>query len=144
VLIVLAGALRLYHLGFSSIRIDEGASITTARLPWRELVRTLWRHEGNMTPYHLLLRGWIHIGDSESALRSLSALVGTPMLVQHLKKPGDLPRPFPRPRQYAAGGLTSYRGVSLHVSRGTGMERGSAPQLRFLCPPEICLVEVRY
>jgi predicted MPP superfamily phosphohydrolase len=48
------------------------------------------------------------------------------------------------PRAYAAGGLTDYRGVPLHVSRGTGMERGSAPQLRFLCPPEICLIEVRY
>jgi predicted MPP superfamily phosphohydrolase len=24
------------------------------------------------------------------------------------------------------------------------MERGSAPQVRFLCPPEICLLEVSY
>ena len=48
------------------------------------------------------------------------------------------------PRRYAAGGLTEYRGIPLHVSRGVGMERGSAPQVRFLCPPEICLLTIRY
>jgi len=48
------------------------------------------------------------------------------------------------PRRYAAGGLNDYAGVPLHVSRGAGMERGSAPQIRFLCPPEICLIEMRY
>jgi predicted MPP superfamily phosphohydrolase len=59
-------------------------------------------------------------------------LLGPPLLLTRL------------PRRYAAGGLTDYRGVPLHVSRGTGMERGSAPQIRFGCPPEICLIEVRY
>lgn len=48
------------------------------------------------------------------------------------------------PRRYAAGGLHDYEGIPLHVSRGVGMERGSAPQVRFLCPPEICLLEVTY
>lgn len=47
------------------------------------------------------------------------------------------------PRRYA-GGLNRYRDTPLHVSRGIGMERGSAPQVRFLCPPEICLINVRY
>ncbi len=47
------------------------------------------------------------------------------------------------PRRYA-GGLADYAGLPLHVSRGVGMERGTAPQLRFLCPPEVCLLEVRY
>lgn len=47
------------------------------------------------------------------------------------------------PRRYA-GGLNDYQGLPLHVSRGVGMERGTAPQLRFLCPPEVCLLEVRY
>jgi predicted MPP superfamily phosphohydrolase len=46
------------------------------------------------------------------------------------------------PRLYA-GGLHDYRGTWLHVSRGVGMERGFAPPLRFLCPPEICLLDVR-
>lgn len=46
------------------------------------------------------------------------------------------------PRVYA-GGLHDYRGTPLHVSRGVGMERGFAPPVRFLCPPEICLVALR-
>jgi len=47
------------------------------------------------------------------------------------------------PRRYA-GGLNDFRGIPLHVSRGVGMERGFAPQVRFLCPPEICVVDVRF
>jgi hypothetical protein len=46
------------------------------------------------------------------------------------------------PRLYA-GGLHDYEGTPLHVSRGVGMERGFAPPLRFLCPPEICVLDVR-
>ena len=41
-----------------------------------------------------------------------------------------------------AGGLHDLGGVPLHVSRGVGMERMTAPQVRFLCPPEVCLVEL--
>jgi predicted MPP superfamily phosphohydrolase len=47
------------------------------------------------------------------------------------------------PRRYA-GDLNDYRGTPLHVSRGVGMERGFAPPVRFLCPPEICLLDVRF
>jgi len=47
------------------------------------------------------------------------------------------------PRRNASG-LSLFEGVPLHVSAGIGMERGSAPQIRFLCPPEICVIEVVY
>jgi predicted MPP superfamily phosphohydrolase len=47
------------------------------------------------------------------------------------------------PARYASG-LAAYEGIPLHVSRGIGMERGAAPQIRFLCPPEICVLNVRY
>jgi uncharacterized protein len=47
------------------------------------------------------------------------------------------------PRRYA-GGLNDYRGLPLHVSRGVGMERGTAPQIRFLVPPEVCVLDVKY
>ncbi|MBI3909621.1 MAG: metallophosphoesterase family protein [Armatimonadetes bacterium] len=47
------------------------------------------------------------------------------------------------PRRFA-GGLNSFEGMPLHVSCGIGMERLSAPQIRFLCPPEICILELRY
>jgi len=46
------------------------------------------------------------------------------------------------PRAWA-GGLTELAGGrTLVVSRGVGMERGSAPRLRFLCPPEIVVIDV--
>jgi uncharacterized protein len=47
------------------------------------------------------------------------------------------------PRSLASG-LGEFRGQRLHVSAGIGMERGVAPQLRFRCPPEICLIELVY
>ena len=46
------------------------------------------------------------------------------------------------PRVYA-GGLHDYRGIPLHVSRGVGMERGFSVPVRFLCPPEICVLDLR-
>jgi len=49
----------------------------------------------------------------------------------------------PLPRRYASG-LNEFAGIPIHVSAGIGMERGSAPQVRFFCPPEICLLEIRY
>ena len=49
----------------------------------------------------------------------------------------------PLPRRYASG-LDEFEGLPIHVSAGIGMERGTAPQVRFLCPPEICLLDIRY
>ena len=46
------------------------------------------------------------------------------------------------PRLYA-GDLHDYGGIPLHVSRGVGMERGFDVPVRFLCPPEICVLDVR-
>jgi predicted MPP superfamily phosphohydrolase len=47
------------------------------------------------------------------------------------------------PRRFAAD-LHHYHGTPVHVSRGVGMERGFAPPVRFLCPPEICVLDVRW
>jgi|GEM_PF-195081 len=46
------------------------------------------------------------------------------------------------PRSVAAGGLHRVRGNRIYVSRGVGCERGQAPRIRFLCPPEITLLEL--
>jgi len=45
------------------------------------------------------------------------------------------------PRRYA-GGLNDYRGTPIHVSRGVGMERGFDIPIRFLCPPEIGVLDL--
>jgi len=44
------------------------------------------------------------------------------------------------PRAVAAGGLHRIDGRRIYVSRGIGMERGLAPPLRLLCPPELSLL----
>lgn len=46
------------------------------------------------------------------------------------------------PRRYA-GDLHDFAGTPLHVTRGVGMERDFAPQVRFLCPPEVCVLDLR-
>jgi predicted MPP superfamily phosphohydrolase len=46
------------------------------------------------------------------------------------------------PRSWAAGVTRLVNGATLIVSRGVGMERGSAPRLRFLCRPELVIIEV--
>ena len=46
------------------------------------------------------------------------------------------------PRAVAAGGLHSLKDNAIYVSRGVGSERGQAPRIRFLCPPEITLLEL--
>ncbi len=55
---------------------------------------------------------------------------GPPMTLTHV------------PRAVAAGGLHAIRGNPIYVSRGVGCERGQAPRIRFLCPPEISLLEL--
>ena len=46
-------------------------------------------------------------------------------------------------RRYASG-LNDYEGIPIHVSPGVGMERGTAPQIRFLCPPEVSVLDAVY
>ena len=46
------------------------------------------------------------------------------------------------PRRYA-GGLNEYAGIPIHVSRGIGMERGFDIPVRFLCPPEIGILDLQ-
>jgi predicted MPP superfamily phosphohydrolase len=46
------------------------------------------------------------------------------------------------PRSWAAGVTNLSGGRTLIVARGIGMERGPAPRLRFLCRPELVIVDV--
>lgn len=47
------------------------------------------------------------------------------------------------PAAVAAGGLHSLDGRRVFVSRGIGWERGSAPRMRFLCPPEVTVLTLK-
>lgn len=42
-----------------------------------------------------------------------------------------------------ARGVHAWNGTPFHVSAGIGMERELAPQVRFLCRPEVCLLRVK-
>ena len=68
--------LRLHLLAARSLWIDEAASVTFASLPWKAFLKVLWGYQGNMALYYFLLHGWIHLGHSEFAVRSLSVLMG--------------------------------------------------------------------
>jgi predicted MPP superfamily phosphohydrolase len=46
------------------------------------------------------------------------------------------------PRHVAAGGLDEVHGNQIYVSPGIGMERGHAPQVRFLVPPTVGIVDL--
>jgi predicted MPP superfamily phosphohydrolase len=46
------------------------------------------------------------------------------------------------PRSVGAGGLHQVAGNTIYVSTGVGMERGQAPQVRFLVPPSIGLLDL--
>lgn len=68
--------LRFHILTAKSFWFDEGASVGIARLDWYNFIRILWRREANMALYYLFLRGWLHFGNSEWFIRSLSAFLG--------------------------------------------------------------------
>ena len=46
------------------------------------------------------------------------------------------------PREVAAGGLHRMSGNQVYVTRGVGHERGQAPRIRFLCPPEYSILTI--
>jgi mannosyltransferase len=72
-IVALAAVLRFHAIGQKNVWIDEGVSIEMARLDWYNFLRILWRHEANMALYTVLLRGWLHFGQSEAFIRALSA-----------------------------------------------------------------------
>lgn len=73
--VALAGGLRLFRIGASSLWFDEAFSWLVARQPaWAILTQRL---EPILPPlYHFFLHFWIGLGESEVALRSFSALCG--------------------------------------------------------------------
>jgi mannosyltransferase len=81
VLIATAGFLvRLHLLTRRDLWVDEALSVILARLPWRDFWAALWNFQANMGFYYLLMRGWLHLGDSEMAVRGLSVLFGVAVI----------------------------------------------------------------
>ncbi len=76
-LTVLAAFLQLHAITAKSFWLDEGTSLAFAHLDAYNLLRILWRREMNMVLYYLLLRGWLHLGDSVAFIRGLSVVFAT-------------------------------------------------------------------
>ena len=73
-IVVIAAALRWHGIADKSFWTDEGVSAAFTKLDWYNFGRILWRREGNMTLYYLLLRAWTQLGDSVAMIRALSAV----------------------------------------------------------------------
>ncbi len=78
---VIALTLRLHMIGARSFWVDEGISVAIARLSWSEFFGILWRREGNMSLYYILLRGWLFFARSDATIRALSALASTAAVI---------------------------------------------------------------
>jgi len=78
ILLTLVGAwFRLFHLGTKSLWLDEGATVTLARMAWPHFVHVWWYGEASFQgAFFLLMRGWLHLGQSEAWLRLPAAVFG--------------------------------------------------------------------
>ena len=77
VLTLLGAGLRFYRLDFQSLWLDEATSAFLASFPFSDIIKATFTSEPNPPLYFCLLRSWsLLLGNSEVALRSLSALAG--------------------------------------------------------------------
>jgi mannosyltransferase len=79
--IVAVGAfLRFLYLGSKSPWLDEISTVMFVRLSRPEFWQVVREREANMLLYYLLLRAWIHLGNSEFVLRLPSVIFGVASL----------------------------------------------------------------
>jgi len=100
------------------IRAFEGLSLVFAHAP--DFALTL----GELDTPVLALAGHTHGGQVQLPW------FGPPLVLSNI------------PREIGGGGLFSLGASWLCVSRGIGMERNHAPRIRFLCRPELTLLEL--
>ncbi len=72
--VVLSLAVRVVDLGTKSVFADELASFQFAHLDWHSFWQLVFHSEANMSLYYVLLRFWIHFGDSVPFLRFFSVI----------------------------------------------------------------------
>jgi len=70
----------MFHLGWKPFWFDECFSAEIARIDWRNFLHLLWWREANMSLYYLLLRIWMHFGQSPFFIRSLSVVASAATL----------------------------------------------------------------
>lgn len=73
-LAVIGAALRFSHLTAKPFWFDECFSVELARLQLGSFLRMLWWREATATLYNVVLRAWLHFGQSPFFIRSLSVI----------------------------------------------------------------------
>lgn len=73
-LLAVSAVVRFLFLARKPFWFDECFSVGAARLDWPNFLHLLWWREANMSLYYALLRGWLHLGQSEFFIRSLSVV----------------------------------------------------------------------
>jgi len=79
-LLATAVAIRLLYLARKPFWFDECFSVEVARISWGNFLRLLWWREANMALYYVLLRMWLHFGQSPYFVRSFSVLLAAATL----------------------------------------------------------------
>ncbi len=74
VLVAASAVLRFLFLVRKPFWFDEAFSAEVARIGWGNFLHLLWWREANMSLYYVLLRLWLHFGQSEYFIRSLSVV----------------------------------------------------------------------
>ena len=74
--LILGAGLRFHRIGALPLWHDEAASYCIARLPLADIWGVIGRHEWSPPLYYALQHLWLVFGDSEVAIRSLSAVFG--------------------------------------------------------------------
>ena len=75
ILMIAAVLVRLQCLACKPFWFDEGFSVELARIDWRNFLHLMWWREANMSLYYVLLRMWLHFGQSQFFVRSLSVVL---------------------------------------------------------------------
>jgi mannosyltransferase len=70
-----AAVVRFQCLACKPFWFDECFSVEVARIDWRNFLHLMWWREANMSLYYVLLRVWLHFGQSPLFVRSLSVVI---------------------------------------------------------------------
>src|SRR5215471_18574546 len=73
-LLAVGAAARFLYLAGKPFWFDETFSVEVAQLDWHNFLHLLWWREANMSLYYVLLKGWLHFGQSRFFIRSLSVV----------------------------------------------------------------------
>ena len=76
-LLAAGAAARFLYLAGKPFWFDETFSVEVAQLDWHNFLHLLWWREANMSLYYVLLRIWLHFGQSPFFIRSLSVVIAS-------------------------------------------------------------------